>query len=292
MSLERFNQYVASVNERLETFLPEGNGYNERLLKAMRYSLLAGGKRLRPILLLWSAEALGKKIDAVDLNVGCAIECIHTYSLIHDDLPGMDNDDLRRGKPTNHVVFGEAMAILAGDGLLTEAFRAIVEHVADQVLAAALIGELSYGAGYQGMVGGQAQDILSENKRITEENMKWIHAHKTGALIIASCRMGGLLAGANEEQISHLTTYAKNIGLAFQITDDILDVTGNEELIGKPVGSDERSAKSTYPLLYGLEKSKKLAEEAVVCAKEAIRQLPSDITMLNWLADYILARQY
>lgn len=291
MSKEKMGAMADKVNAALESFLPEDTSYNEHILKAMRYSLLAGGKRLRPILIMSSCEAVGGQVDDKALQVACAMECVHTYSLVHDDLPGMDDDDLRRGKPTNHVVFGEAMAILAGDGLLTEAFTAISQAAGDTALAAALMRELSIGAGFRGMVGGQAQDILSEHKQIDEATMKWIHAHKTGALISAACRMGGLLGGADEKMMAALTHYAEHLGLAFQITDDILDVTGDEALLGKHTGSDERSEKATYPALYGLDISKELAAKAAENAKAVLEDLPGDTTFLAWLADYIVTRQ-
>lgn len=291
MSKAQMSAMSERVNSALQTFLPEDGAYQEEILAAMRYSLLAGGKRLRPILVMASCEATGGVVDDVVLQVACALECVHTYSLVHDDLPGMDDDDLRRGQPTNHVKFGEAMAILAGDGLLTEAFTAIPQAVGDTALAAALMRELSIGAGFRGMVGGQAQDILCENKKIDEKTMKWIHAHKTGALILASCRMGGLLGNADEKMLDALSQYAESLGLAFQITDDILDVIGDEALLGKHTGSDERSQKATYPSLYGLEASRNLAAEAAMNAKAALKDLPGDTTFLAWLAEYIVTRQ-
>lgn len=291
MSKERFQAYVEQVEGHLATTLPsQETGFYETILKAMNYSLHAGGKRLRPVLILASCEAVGGKIDRGVMEAAAAIECIHTYSLIHDDLPGMDNDDLRRGKPTNHKVFGEAMAILAGDGLLTEAFLKLATAIEDPALAIALVRELASSAGYLGMVGGQAQDILSEHQKISGEHMKAIHAAKTGALITGACRMGGLLGGADERTLTALSDYGRAIGLAFQIIDDILDVVGDEATLGKPVGSDEAAEKSTYPALYGLEASRQMAREARDRAKEALSAIDGDTAFLAWLADYIVHR--
>lgn len=291
MSKARFQAYVDQVEAHLAQTLPsEEKGFYETILAAMNYSLHAGGKRLRSVLILATAEALGTAPNEELLEASAAIECIHTYSLIHDDLPGMDNDDLRRGKPTNHKVFGEAMAILAGDGLLTEAFVKLSTAVKDSHLATALVRELAQGAGYRGMVGGQAQDILSEHQVITGEHMKAIHAAKTGALITCACRMGALLGGADEKTLQALTEYGQAIGLAFQIIDDILDVVGDEATLGKPVGSDISAEKSTYPALYGLEASRHMAAEARDRAKAALAKVDGDTSVLTWLADYIVER--
>mgnify|MGYP000709535312 FL=1 len=223
-----------------------------------------------------------------------SIECIHAYSLVHDDLPGMDDDALRRGKPTNHIVYGVGMATLAGDGLQTQAFENITGYWLAQnkpEIGLRAAHELAIGAGNQGMVVGQAQDLLAEGKHIDEANMKYIHAHKTGALITASVRIGAIIGGANEEQLAALSRYGQHIGLAFQITDDILDVVGDEAVIGKPVGSDEKNEKATYPALYGLDASRAMAQEQCRLAQECLTGLPGDCDVLHYIADYIVNRQ-
>lgn len=262
------------------------------LQSSMCYSVMAGGKRLRPILALSSYEACGKKNSGDIVRYACALEFIHTYSLIHDDLPAMDDDDLRRGKPTNHVVFGEAIAILAGDGLLTEAFRLLSEP-SGKIGAGALleaIGEVSRGAGIMGMVAGQAQDILSEDSAPDAKTLSFIHRHKTGALITSSVRLGAILAGAKGKKLDSLTKYACNIGLAFQIVDDILDIKGTTESLGKPSGSDIKKKKMTYPALYGLGSSEKKASALIGGALEAIKGFPESAEPLRELARYIVSR--
>lgn len=281
------------VEDQLSKLLPDKDGYNDVLVDSMAYSLLSGGKRLRPILALASCAAVGGNVDDAIFSA-CSIECIHAYSLIHDDLPGMDDDELRRGKPTNHIVYGVGMATLAGDGLQTQAFENISDYWLKKEkpsVGLRIINELAIGSGNQGMVVGQAQDLLCEGKKIDRKNMEYIHAHKTGALITASVRIGAVIGEANKEQLEALTQYGKHIGLAFQITDDILDVVGDANTIGKPVGSDEKNNKSTYPAMVGLDASKKLAEEQCFLAKEAIKNLPGDKDVLNYIADYILNRQ-
>ncbi|WP_096467678.1 polyprenyl synthetase family protein [Aneurinibacillus soli] len=265
------------------------------LQEAMLYSLAAGGKRLRPILLLAVLEAFGKP-QVLGMPAACAIEMIHTYSLIHDDLPGMDNDDLRRGRPTNHKVYGEATAILAGDALLTHAFETVCRTMEAGVPAARvvqIVQELSVFAGAQGMVGGQCADMEGENRSLTLEELQYIHRHKTGDLLVFCVRAGALLGDASAEQLDALTTYAERIGLAFQIQDDILDVVGDEAKIGKPVGSDEERQKSTYPGLLGLDESRRLLVCAIAEAHEAlsVAGLPND-AMLRALADFIMNRDH
>jgi geranylgeranyl diphosphate synthase type II len=227
------------------------------------------------------------------LDAACALECIHTYSLIHDDLPGMDNDDYRRGKLTNHKVFGEGMAILAGDALLTYAFEILANMATaeNSLQMIQIIQEAAKASGEAGMIGGQVVDILSEQKEPSLELLQYIHSHKTGALIAASVRIGAILGGANEEQLEALTIYAHQLGLAFQITDDILDVVGDAEKIGKPVGSDEKNQKATYPLLFGLEQSKVMAKEAVDTAIHALAPFGDGADMLKQLALYLLSRE-
>jgi geranylgeranyl diphosphate synthase type II len=260
-----------------------------RLREAMDYSLLAGGKRLRPTLMFAAAESLGESPASV-MNAALAVELIHTYSLIHDDLPAMDDDDLRRGKPTNHVVFGEAMAILAGDGLLTHAFHLIasMSEQADRNPRAVLqvVRELSQYAGPAGMVGGQAADMAGGVTAI--EQLTAIHHRKTGDLIVFALRAAGLLCGADEVQLTALEKYGRNIGLAFQIQDDVLDLIGEQDKIGKPVKSDEASDKTTYPMLIGFEACEqwiaRLTEEAEAGLREAKLVDPSRLIALGqWL---------
>lgn len=261
-----------------------------KLCESMEYSLMAGGKRLRPILVMAAADAVGAK-GTDFIQVACGIEMIHTYSLIHDDLPAMDNDDYRRGKLTNHKVFGEDMAILAGDALLTQAFEVMLRQpgVTPEVLVQVL-REMSVAAGPNGMVGGQVIDMLSEGKRISMEELRKMHMGKTGALFRAAIRSGAILAGATETQLEALTTYADCFGLAFQITDDILDVVGDEAVIGKPVGSDERNNKSTYVTLTSLEEAKKLAADTVQQALSALEQFGPEAQFLRDLVDMLLER--
>jgi geranylgeranyl diphosphate synthase, type II len=265
------------------------------LIDAMTYSLFAGGKRIRPILVLASYEACGGNGGDI-VPFASALEFIHTYSLIHDDLPAMDNDDLRRGKPTNHKVFGEDMAILAGDALLTEAFYILsnygrhLPHISPGSILA-LIREVAMAAGTHGMVGGQAQDVLSEDRKPDAESVSFIHNHKTSALITASVRIGGILSNSGDEILSKLTHYGTAVGLAFQIIDDILDVEGETELLGKTAGSDERKNKMTYPALYGIDRSMKKAEGLVKSAVDVLKSFTERADPLRELALYILRRR-
>ena len=260
-------------------------GVPASLLEAVRYSLFAGGKRLRPALALGAAEVVSGD-DSVALPVACALEMIHTYSLIHDDLPAMDDDDLRRGKPTCHKVYGEATAILAGDALLTMAF-----DTAAETGSTAIIRELARAAGAGGMVGGQQMDLDGEGKQLDLEALRRIHRAKTGALIQVSLRCGAMAAGATNAQIEALADYGKHLGLAFQITDDILDVVGAEAVIGKPVGSDESRDKSTYPALLGLDESRRLAGEAVASALAALEVFGEEAENLRNLARFVVDRE-
>jgi len=262
----------------------------------MNYSLMAGGKRLRPIFVLAAAEALGGSKEAA-LPVACAIEMVHTYSLIHDDLPAMDNDDYRRGKLTNHKVYGEAMAILAGDALLTHAFYSITEAhkvhgvPAERVLA--ITEELSAYAGARGMVGGQAADMLGEQGLTKLEELEYIHTHKTSDLIVFSLRAGGHLAGATESQLAALSEFGQAIGLAFQIQDDILDLIGDEQKLGKPVKSDEKQMKVTYPYFIGMDASEHKIKELTEHGKNAlIRANLNNPERLLQLADYLMRRDH
>lgn len=279
------------IEQAMPAFLPT-SGVPALLRESMEYSLYAGGKRLRPILILATLESFGQDPKR-GLPVACAIEMIHTYSLIHDDLPAMDNDDFRRGKPTNHKQFGEAAAILAGDGLLTEAFRAICSLRDEGVDAATIlqiISECSGFAGPQGMVGGQMADLLGEGKQLQLSELQYIHHHKTADLLVFCIRAGAYLSQASQEQIELLTTFGQNVGLAFQIQDDILDIYGEEEKIGKPIGSDQAKGKSTYPGLLGLEKSRLELDGLVREAKEALYKAHVKPHILEAIADFIIQR--
>ena len=278
------------INQQLNEIYTENMALNKDLAKAMNYSLMAGGKRLRPILIMAAADALGVDGEKF-LRLSTSIEFIHTYSLIHDDLPAMDNDDYRRGKLTNHKVFGEALAILAGDALLTMAFEIIAtDKNVDAETKVKIITEMSKAAGAEGMVGGQVIDMQSENKKIDIQTLKQMHAAKTGALFCAAIRSGAILAGADEKQLANLTEYARQFGLAFQITDDILDVVGDEKTIGKPVGSDEKNHKSTYVTLGSLESAKALAQEAVDKEKASLVDFGENAEFLRALVDYLITR--
>jgi geranylgeranyl diphosphate synthase type II len=272
------------TNAALRAYIARCTGSSRILREAMEYSLFAGGKRLRPALALGASELIGGSEDSA-LPVACALEMIHTYSLIHDDLPSMDNDDLRRGKPTSHKVYGEAIAILAGDALLTLAFEAAADSNDARV-----VREIAAAAGAQGMVGGQVIDLESENRRLGVPELRELHARKTGALIRVSVRAGAMVAGATDTQIDALTRYGEAIGLAFQIADDILDVVGNEEAIGKPVGSDEAKNKSTYPAAVGLDGARALASEAVSSAIAALERFGDEAEIFRALARYIVER--
>ncbi len=282
---------VKAVDKALERRLPYTDNERARIYEAMRYSLFAGGKRLRPILMWESCRMCGGGWNDVE-PFACALEMIHTYSLIHDDLPAMDNDDLRRGLPTNHIKFGEAAAILAGDALLNKAFEITLsekyEDPSRALRAAAVMAEAS---GTEGMIGGQVLDLESENRRVSSDELKRIHSLKTGALIRAACVIGGIMAGADEEAVKALGLYAENLGIAFQIRDDILDVTGSEEELGKPIGSDEESGKNTYVSLYGLEGSERLVREYSDKAVKALSVFGERAGFLLSLTEYLINRR-
>ncbi|MBI5166875.1 MAG: polyprenyl synthetase family protein [candidate division NC10 bacterium] len=280
------------IDQALEAYLPPADEYPGPLHEAMRYSVFAGGKRLRSILTLAAAEAVGGQAEGA-LAVAAAIELIHTYSLIHDDLPAMDDDDLRRGKPTCHRVYGEAIAILAGDSLLTHAFALLSDEKLslNPAKQMALIKEIAGAAGTRGMLGGQAVDILSEDQEIEPATLEYLHTHKTGSLIRAALLAGGIVAGASEGKLAALSMYGEKIGLAFQIVDDVLDIEGKAEELGKSPGSDKKKKKATYPALIGLSESKQRARELIAEAKEALVQFGERGEVLRALADYILRRQ-
>jgi len=290
-------QYLKDKKELIDSFLKEyfsSPSTPSILGESVTYSLFAGGKRIRPILCLAAYEACDGDSEDI-MPFASSIELIHTYSLIHDDLPAMDNDDLRRGKPTNHKVFGEGMAILAGDGLLTEAFFMMANSLSNKnIKNTALIKaikEIAFVSGIHGMVGGQAQDLLSEDAEPDKETLSFIHKHKTGALISGSLRAGAILANCTKPSLSAITRYGENIGLAFQVIDDILDIEGNTAELGKTAGSDERKKKMTYPAMYGLESSKKKAEELISEAIYSIKELSGKAEPLRDIAGYMLSRR-
>lgn len=288
--MDILKNYVELIEEELGKVIPELPNLQQNIYKSMNYSLCAGGKRLRPVLMLEINKICGGNAEEV-IPFACAIEMIHTYSLIHDDLPAMDNDVLRRGKPTNHVVFGEANAILAGDALLTKAFElmaaANVSNKANQLKA---IAYMASAAGTEGMIGGQVVDIECENKPIGIQTLKSIHYMKTGALIRAACVVGGIIAGADSEKIKDIEHFADCLGIAFQIRDDILDVTGTTKELGKPVGSDEKSMKRTYATILGIEESEKLCQEYTQSAIEYIKKLGDGTDFLCELSEKLVSR--
>ena len=290
MFMELWKKRAALVEKNLLIELKKNSALEDKLAQAMQYSLMSGGKRLRPILLMAAADSINGSGEKF-LTVASAIEMIHTYSLIHDDLPAMDNDDYRRGKLTNHKVFGEATAILAGDALLTLAFEVMTrqENISPEILLK-VVQEMSIAAGAAGMVGGQSIDLESEDKKISMSTLKKMHMAKTGALFKAAIRSGAILAGANSEQLDALTIYAEKFGLAFQITDDILDVIGDEKNLGKPVGSDEKNNKSTYVTLTSIETAKNLAQKAVDDAVDALKNFGAEADFLRELVKFLLGR--
>jgi geranylgeranyl diphosphate synthase, type II len=284
---------AAEVNQWLDALVPSEAEPPERLHRAMRYSLMAGGKRLRPILVLATGESFGASTDDL-MPAACAFEMIHTYSLIHDDLPAMDNDDLRRGRPTCHKAFDEATAILAGDALLTQAFRVLAAEAPHLTAERQLrvIREVSNAASsIDGMIGGQMADIENEGREVDEATLEYIHRSKTGALITAPVVVGGILAGASEPELDKLRAYGQRIGLAFQIADDILDVTSTSEQLGKTAGKDAAAHKATYPALHGLERSEARMSQLVAEAIDMVAGLGNDSVILAELARFIVARK-
>ncbi|APG26851.1 polyprenyl synthetase [Syntrophotalea acetylenivorans] len=283
------------IDAALDQYLPAEDSLPERLHQAVRYSVFAGGKRLRPILMLAACEAVGGDTEKI-LPAACAMEMIHTYSLIHDDLPAMDDDDLRRGRPTCHKVYGEALAILAGDALLTEAFIQLsgmngnTFQADDACRRATHI--IARCAGSRGMVGGQVVDMESEGKEINLPTLEYIHTHKTGALILASVQVGALLGGADEASYDALTRYAEASGLAFQVADDILDIIGDQDLLGKDVGSDEARGKATYPALLGLSVARNRARDLRDLALESLAGFGEAAEPLRQIAHYIVDRSF
>jgi len=281
------------VDKALQDYLPPEHTCPTIIFQAMRYSLFSGGKRIRPLLCIAAAESLGGSFDQV-VPAACALEMIHTYSLIHDDLPSLDNDDYRRGILTNHKIFGEDIAILAGDALLTEAFHLLSHPGYLKEISAEtrldLIHHISGAAGFSGMVGGQVMDVQSEGKEVGMDGVHYIHSRKTGALIIASVRSGAVLAGASPEEITALLHYATEVGFAFQIKDDILNVEGERERIGKSTGTDSSRGKATYPSLVGMEASKRRLRELLEDALDAISSFNEKADPLRQFARYIVER--
>ena len=282
------------VDKFLDNYLPKADVHPKVLHEAMRYSLFAGGKRVRPILCIASCEAVGGDIDSV-LPAASAIELIHTYSLIHDDLPAMDNDDYRRGRLTNHKMYGEAIAILAGDALLTMAFDMLADRKLNSRLDSdsllSIIKILASASGSAGMVGGQAADIQASGNEVNLPEVEYIHIHKTGALIRASVCIGAIAGNASKDELHVLTRYGECIGLAFQIVDDILDIEGSRDEIGKDVGGDIAKEKVTYPSVIGISESKKLSKELICKAVEAISTLGEKAEPLREIARYIVERK-
>ncbi len=285
--------HLARVERALDHYLPDEETLPASLHKAMRYSVFAGGKRLRPVLMIAACETVGGDTASV-LPAACAMEMIHTYSLIHDDLPAMDDDDFRRGRPTNHKVFGDAAAILAGDALLTEAFILLSNpNFAGSIppqIRCQVIHTLARCAGSQGMVGGQVVDMESEGKEINFPTLEYIHTRKTGALMLAAIQAGGLIGGAGDEALASLTRYGEAAGLAFQIADDVLDVVGDQQVLGKNVGSDQARGKATYPALLGLDAARSRALELRDLAIEALDPFGDQADPLRGIAHYIVDR--
>jgi geranylgeranyl diphosphate synthase type II len=281
------------INTAMESYLPVTDSHRILIHQAMRYSTFAGGKRLRGALVLAAAEALGKPQQPL-LPAAAALEMIHTYSLIHDDLPAMDNDDLRRGKPTCHKVFGEAIAILAGDALLTLAFETLCRLIENGFAAGvvmAIVAEVAAAAGTGGLIGGQVDDLESEGKQIDREQLERLHVGKTASLFRAALRTGAILAGAGVRDLQALTEYGLSFGLAFQITDDILDLTGDEAILGKPPQSDLANRKATYPAMYGLDQARLIAEAQVNKTLQSIASFGDRAAFLKAAAQYLLNRQ-
>ena len=288
------NRFLASrtdaVNAALDKFLPSEKTKPATIHKAMRYSLFAGGKRMRPAVLLAAAEACGGK-DAEAMPLACAMECIHTYSLIHDDLPAMDNDDYRRGKPTNHKVFGEGIAVLAGDALLTQAFEIAAQAKGwSRYSHRDLVLEIARASGSLQLVAGQVADLEGEGKKLSVNELRYIHERKTSALLCCSVRLGGMSANCTPAQLKALTDFGYNVGLAFQVIDDILDVTQTSEQLGKTAGKDVAVQKATYPSIVGLKKSRKIAENLTDKAFAALKSFKGKAVALEALAEYLLKR--
>lgn len=281
---------TATVNAALDRFLPSEKRKPATIHRAMRYSLFAGGKRMRPALVLAAAAACGGR-EADALPLACAVECIHTYSLVHDDLPAMDNDDFRRGKPTNHKVFGEGVAVLAGDALLTQAFEIAAQAKGwPRYSHRDLILEIARASGSLQLIAGQVADLEGEGKKTSAAQLKYIHERKTSALLCCSARLGGMSANCSAAQLEALTDFGYHVGLAFQVIDDILDVTQTSEKLGKTAGKDTKAQKATYPSIVGLEKSRKIATELTAKAFAALKIFKGKAIALEALAEFLLQR--
>ncbi len=288
---ERLRAFAAEFDRRLDAYLKPTGDVPPELLAAVRYSVLAPGKRLRPYLLTRCCELAGGDLNRA-WPVAAAVECVHAFSLIHDDLPAMDDDDLRRGQPTCHKKFTEATAILAGDALVMLAFELLARHVEDSALAGQLVLELASGAGWAGMTGGQAADLQGAKRPPSMERVEYIHAHKTARLFEASCRLGVIVAEGDPDTLEALGTYGQMVGRAFQIADDLLDVTASAETLGKGVGKDVQAGKQTYPQCVGIRESRAAAESAIEAALRAIDTLGSEVDELRALARYAADRNY
>lgn len=291
--MEQHSRYLARIEAGIESLLPPADTAPARLHAAMRYTMQGGGKRLRPVLVLAAADVFPQRHERADpLPAALAVECVHTYSLIHDDLPCMDDDDLRRGRPTAHKAFDEATALLAGDALLTEAFALLANHYASRGgLAGELAGELAAAAGSRRLIGGQMADLLAEGRAgTTPAELEFIHLNKTASMIEASLVMGGLCAGVAKAEIEALRGAGRHIGLAFQIIDDILDGTSDSSTLGKTAGKDARAGKATYVRIHGIEAARKIAAEHTAAAVSALRGTPGDTAFLVSLAGDLLER--
>lgn len=293
MDLQRYlSEYARRVDTALDGFLPKATVKPATIHRAMRYSLFAGGKRMRPVLALTAAEACGGNFDAA-LPAACAVECMHTYSLIHDDLPCMDDDNLRRGQPTSHKVFGENVAVLAGDALLTQAFEILAQATATpRYSVVAMIRELANAAGSLKLIAGQVADLEGEGRPATRAQLRFIHERKTAAMIEASLRLGAMSANTSSTRLEALTVFGLYLGLAFQVIDDILDVTQTSAKLGKSAGKDIASKKMTYPSVIGLEASRKEARKLTAAAMNALEPFKSRGATLRALAEYLLVREY
>jgi geranylgeranyl diphosphate synthase type II len=281
------------IDRALDLYLPKANSKPTTLHKAMRYSLFAGGKRLRPILCLAATKACGGSIRNA-LPLACALECIHTYSLVHDDLPSMDNDDFRRGRPTCHKVFGDGIAVLAGDALLTIAFEIVSQaKPARRYDMSILLGEVAVAAGSQRLIAGQVADLEAEGRKVNREQLRYIHENKTAAILTTSVRLGAMSANAEPKKLLAITNFGRELGLAFQVIDDILDVTQTSEMLGKSAGKDIAARKATYPAVIGLEKSRAEARRLTHEAHDALSIFGSrEAESLHALANYLLEREY
>jgi len=294
MNLKAYlKSHQKEIDRALDRYLPKATVKPATLHKAMRYSLFAGGKRLRPILCLAAAEACHGKIENA-LPLACALECIHTYSLVHDDLPSMDNDDFRRGRPTCHKVFGDGIAVLAGDALLTIAFEVVSKaKPAPRYDMSILLGEVAVAAGSQRLIAGQVADLEAEGRKVNRGQLRYIHENKTAAILTTSVRLGAMSANVEPKKLRAITNFGRGLGLAFQVIDDILDVTQTSEMLGKSAGKDIAARKATYPAVIGLEKSRAEARRLTRQAHDALSAIRSDdAEPLHCLANYLLEREY